>query len=455
MNMKKLTNYLLFIIPSILGIFLFLIPIKHAGTVMVPVGILIDKTYELVADQLGYIVLGLIVISAIGSTIAVGLKPKFITHNDLLKGLFEVTTPWLFIRLMSAVFAFLVVFQVGPEFIKSGNTGGVILYDLLTVLVPVFLFAGFLTTLLLNFGLLEFIGTYLSKVMRPIFKLPGRSSVDCITSWLGDGTVGVMITNQQYTQGYYNKYEASVISTCFSFVSITFSFVVIQTVNLSEYFVPFYATVLAAGLVAAIIIPRIPPLSRKKQTFYEGTEPKVFETIPTGQTIHQYALSSALEKARGHGNLINTARVFVSSGLMTVLNLWLAVVPAVMALGTIAVVIAEYTPIFELLGYPFYPILQVFNVPQALEASKTTVIGFADMLLPTIVATSGANPITNPMTLFIVASLSVSQLVYMSEVGGVIISSKIPIKIPELFLIFILRTLVTLPVIILAAHLIF
>jgi nucleoside recognition membrane protein YjiH len=452
--MKKLTNYLLFIIPSILGIFLFLIPIQYAGTLMVPVGILIDKTYELVADQLGYIVLALIVISAIGSIIA-AFKPKFITKNALLNGLFGVTTPWLFIRILAAVFAYFVVFQVGPEFIKSGNTGGVILYDLLTVLVPVFLFAGFLTTLLLNFGLLEFIGTYLSKVMRPIFKLPGRSSVDCITSWLGDGTVGVMITNQQYTQGYYTKYEASVISTCFSFVSITFSFVVIQTVNLSNYFVPFYLTVLAAGLVAAIIIPRIPPLSRKKQTFYEGVEPQVFETIPSGQTIHQYALSSALQKASEHGSLTKTARVFVSSGLMTVLNLWLAVVPAVMALGTIAVVIAEFTPIFEFLGYPFYPILQAFNVPQALEASRTTVIGFADMLLPTIVATSGATPITNPMTLFIVACLSVSQLVYMSEVGGVIISSKIPIKVPELFLIFILRTLVTLPVIILAAHIIF
>ena len=89
--------------------------------------------------------------------------------------------------------------------------------------------------------------------MRPVFNLPGRSAIDCIASWLGDGTIGVLLTSKQYEDGFYTKREAAVIGTTFSLVSITFSLVVINTVNLGNMFVPFYVTVTIASLVAAII----------------------------------------------------------------------------------------------------------------------------------------------------------------------------------------------------------
>ena len=60
------------------------------------------------------------------------------------------------------------------------------------------------------------------KVMRPLFKLPGRSSIDALTSWIGDGTIGVLLTSKQYEEGYYTKKEAAIIGTTFSVVSITF-----------------------------------------------------------------------------------------------------------------------------------------------------------------------------------------------------------------------------------------
>jgi nucleoside recognition membrane protein YjiH len=51
--------------------------------------------------------------------------------------------------------------------------------------------------------------------------------------------------------------------------------------------------------------------------------------------------------------------------------------------------------------------------------------------------------------------MSVTQLIYMSEVGALLLGSKIPVKLWELFVIFLLRTLVTLPVIAAVAHLLF
>ena len=59
------------------------------------------------------------------------------------------------------------------------------------------------------------------------------------------------------------------------------------------------------------------------------------------------------------------------------------------------------------------------------------------------------------MTRFIVAVVSVTQLLYLSEVGGLILGSKIPVNILELFLIFLERTVISLLIVCPLAHLIF
>ena len=332
--------------------------------------------------------------------------------------------------------------------IISGDTGAFVLNDLLTVLFSIFLFAGLFLPLLLNFGLLEFFGSLLTKIMRPVFKLPGRSSIDCITSWLGDGTLGIMLTNKQYEDGFYTEREAATISTTFSAVSITFSLVVINTVGLGNIFVPFYLTVPFAGIVAAVIVPRIYPLSKKKDTYYNGKTNKIDESIPEGYTSLSWGYEQAITKARKNSSI----KEFFADGAKNVLDMWVGVLPVVMCMATIALIIATYTPLFKILGVPFIPILQLLQVPEAVQASQTLVVGFADMLLPSVVAST---TITSEMTRFIVAAVSVTQLVYMSEVGGVLLGSKIPVNIKELIIIFIERTLITLPVIVLIANFIY
>ena len=174
--------------------------------------------------------------------------------------------------------------------ITEGGAGGFVLGDLLTVLVIIFAIAGLLLPLLLDFGLLEFVGALLTKVMRPLFKIPGRAAVDCFTSWIGDGTLGVMLTCNQYEGRYYSAREASVIATTFSAVSITFSIVVLAQVDLMEYFGLYYLMICLIGVVCAIICPRIPPLSLKKDTYL--VEGKAMpENIPSHrQSLPQKAL---------------------------------------------------------------------------------------------------------------------------------------------------------------------
>ncbi|MBF9296405.1 YjiH family protein, partial [Staphylococcus epidermidis] len=128
--------------------------------------------------------------------------------------------------------------------------------DLLPTLVAVFLFAALFLPLLMEYGLLEFLGPLFRPIMRPLFTLPGRSAVDNLASFIGDGTVGVLITSRQYEKGIYSKRESIVISTTFSVVSITFAIVIAQTIGLQQKFFVFYLTVIVSCLVAAMIMPR-------------------------------------------------------------------------------------------------------------------------------------------------------------------------------------------------------
>lgn len=447
-----------FLFPSLLGIFLFMLPISYNGSITILVAILSNGLQGLLAEQMLNILLVTVSISALGALITKLFKPYPILNNKFLTMLFNPSWVWLILRLLAFAFISIIVLvrkgYVVPEslmplveIITSADTGGLVLSDLLPVLFSIFLFAGLFLPLLLDFGLLEFIGCLLVRVMRPIFGLPGRAAIDCIASWLGDGTIGVLLTSKQYEEGFYTEREAVVIGTTFSLVSITFSLVVINTVGLGHLFVPFYLTVTFASLVAAIIMPKLPPLSRKRNILYDGSLPSSQEEL--GQVGHSLKTGFylATEKASSESFL---KRVLID-GFKNVLDMWLGVIPVVMAIGTLALILATYTPLFEILGLPFTPILNLLAVPEAAAASQTLIAGFADMLLPSVLATG----IESDMTRFIVASVSVTQLIYLSEVGALLLGSKIPVKLWELFIIFIERTLITLPIISLLAHLIF
>lgn len=441
-------NLWMFLIPSLLGLFLFMAPISYEGDITIPVAILAKTIQALFGDHLVGIVTSIIIFMASVSVLCRIKNPEFIARNAFLNGLFNPSSLWLLVRVIGGLAVAMTFFQIGPKAVWEENTGGLVLEGLLPTLFSVFIFAGLLLPLLLNFGLLELFGTLLSKVMRPIFNLPGRSAIDCMASWLGDGSVGILLTSKQYETKFYTQREAAVVGTTFSAVSITFSLVVLAQVELEHLFLPFYGAICLAGIIAAIIIPRIPPLSMKKDTFIDGTtRAKDADLVPVGHSNFSWGMELALEKA---GKVKSFKSVF-GEGVRNAIDMVFGVLPVVMGLGTIALVIAEYTPVFSILGQPFIPFLELLGVPEAVAASETIVVGFADMFIPAILASS----IDNEMTRFVIAAMSVTQLIYMSEVGALLLGSRIPVNIFELFVIFILRTLITLPVIAGIAHLIF
>ncbi|UZT80317.1 YjiH family protein [Ectopseudomonas chengduensis] len=443
-NPYSVRQLLIFLIPSLLGVLLFLTPIVYEEKVTIGLGVMADALKAAVSDQLPAIATGLLIVSAVLGLFGSLLKPRWLTERRALNDLFVLPPLWLALRVLGGLFAAMTFWQFGPEWVWNANTGGVVLKDLAPVLITFFLVAGLILPLLTDYGLMEFCGTLVRNVFRKIFGLPGRSAIDAIASWLGSGTVGVLITAQQYQKGFYSAREAAVIATNFSIASIAFSLLITSFMKLDHLFVPFYLTVVVAGLAAAIITPRIPPLSWKKDEYVVGVGKQINEDVPAGTSLLRWGLLQAVRRANANPSPGQMVKV----GVHNVVDIWLGLLPLVMAIGTVSLAIAEFTPIFNWLSAPIVPLLELLQLPEAAKAAPAMLVGFADMFLPAVLGKG----IESELTRFVVACVSLTQLIYMSEVGVLIIKAKLPLNLLELFVIFIIRTLITLPIIALMAH---
>src|SRR5690606_11718128 len=157
----SISTWLLFLIPSLLGIILFLVPIPTDEGWMVTIAVLANLMAGSIESIVPWIMMGILIVAALGSLVFITKKVNETDYVPFMDKLFNVNLFWTIVRILGAVFAVMVLFQVGPEPIWNENTGGLLLAGdgLLSFLFTIFLFAGLLLPLLMNFGLLEFFGT--------------------------------------------------------------------------------------------------------------------------------------------------------------------------------------------------------------------------------------------------------------------------------------------------------
>ena len=435
-----------FVLPSLVGVAMFLAPYPTEAGFNIGLGVLTDWAKGLLDAWLPVIAVVIVCLSALLSLYAVLVRPAWARDAKGIAAIFAVSRASAAVRAVGAVVACMILLGTGPAWITSGDTGGVILNDLMTVITIVFVFASFLLPFLTDFGLMEFIGTMLRRVVRPLFRLPGRAAVDAAASWFGSSIVGLVITTEQYDRGYYTEREALVIALNFSVVSVAFAKVVTDFAGLSEHFLPLYGTVVVSGLAAAVIVPRLPPLSRKRDR-YSPAGPATETDDAPGPGLLAHSLALAGERAAQAPGPAALAR----HGLRTTFDVWFGLLPLVMVIGTASLAVATHTPVFDWLSYPLVPFAELLRLPEAAAAAPALLVGFADQFLPVILGQS----IESELTRFVIACAAVTQLVYMSEVGAYLLKSKLSVSLPELFVVFVLRTLITVPICALFAHMIF
>lgn len=433
-----------FIVPSAIGVFLFLFPVRWKDSVNIPLGVISDVFATLIKPVASLALTIVITLSAIFSLATYLFKPKFIAENKLLSKLFTTSLPYVITRMLGAIVTIMCYFQIGPEFIISPDTGGTMM-GLLETLVAWFFAASFLMPFLMDYGLLEFVGTILRDFTRPLFRIPGRATIDLLASWVGNCNVGVVLTTQQYEKGYYTAREAITIASCFSAVSLPFCLVIAAMLGVDDKFPLFYAILCITGILSVVIMSRIPPLSKYPDEYYPLVGKQIQEEEPEGINKFQWGLKLAVEKA-SHGF---TLKQILYNGIDTWLGIVFSLTPIVMSFGTLALILATYTPIFEWLSLPFGYYLQVLGVEEAFKAAPATIVGFTDMFIPAVLAAN----IASYKTRFIIGILSLVQIIYMTEVGTLIVTSKMPIKFKGVLAIFLEKTIIALPIIVLLTNL--
>lgn len=448
-----------FILFSLIGVFLFLIPIPTAPdedgyrAFNISLGFAINWLEDQMSrvsvgeygpeddrSELGIhyvLMLVFITVSFLGAIYTKIAKPKFVMDTPMLKSAFLCSPVYFVSRGIGFALVWMMFLGLGPDIIIADYTGDVML-GLTASLVVLFILLGPTLPILTDFGLMEFVGVGMKKIVRPLFTVPGRAAIDLIASWFGSSNASILITREQLEKGQYTVREAAAITTNFSFVSLPFTFVVASFVGLQAQFLWFYLVMSITVFILALITPRIWPLSRIPDEYLADVGKKINEEVPEGVSGFQFALDSASERANA-----STAKDFAKSGADAYLGIFMDLIPVILAWGTIALVVAEETLLFTWISYPFGFVLELFRIEGAFDYAPAVLVGFVDMFIPAVMLESAP-----PSTAFILGVLSIVQLIYLSETGVMIMKSRMQLNIVKLFVIFLIRTIIALPIIV-------
>ncbi len=434
-----------FAVPSALGLFLFLSPV-YSGGWTIPIAVIQARVQSLMGVSLLLILVSLCVFTALASMAYSWFDFSWLPKSKLLGQIFKTSPFWTVLRILGAVFGVMFYMESGPDLIIGPRTGTAAYVEIGQPMLTIFVISCVFLPLLTNYGAMEFIGTLVRPLFIRLFRLPGRAAIDAAASFVAAASVGLLITIEQYRNGSYNAREAAAVATNFSVISVPFAVIIAGAANIDHLFFPWYISVAVACVIAAAITPRVPPLSRKPDTYFHEAQPAPEEDRSSGISLPRLALQKAVQRAEGAPGIHG----YVASSLRSMADAVFGVIGASMGMVVLVMILGRHTPVFAWLTIPLVPLLEVMGLGGADVAAPGILVGFLDQFVPALIATD----IDAELTRFVLAGLSVAQLIYMSEVGILLLRSILPLTFRDLVLIFLLRTAILLPVFVVAGNII-
>lgn len=406
---------------SAIGVFMFFVPITIGGKSTIPLDHAVSWLRTNVPDVLPYYALALIVAGA-----AYPWVTKTWRRN-------VTTMIFSILRVLGLVVGIMLVFQIGPAWLFEDDMGPFLLNALVIpvgLLVPI---GAVFLALLVGYGLMEFIGVVVRPFMVPVFKTPGRSAIDAVASFVGSYSLALLITNRVYLDGKYNRREALIIATGFSTVSATFMIVVAKALDLMDHWSLYFWSTLVITFVVTAISVRIWPLRSEPQEYAEGATPQP-ETNHEGSRLGAgwRAARATVAADPGVGRTILST---FKDGLVMAM----AILPSILSVGLLGLVLAKYTPLFDWMGYLFYPITWALQIPEPMLVAKAAALGVSEMFLPAALVAGSVMSVK-----FVIAVTSVSQIIFFSAMVPSLLGTQIPISIPRLLVIWFVRVVLSL-----------
>lgn len=446
-------NYIKNLIKAILcttaAIIIFFVPLELFGQDRnILFGTIINILINFLGSTWLWFIVGAVTLNSIGFIIGKYFSKKGSWLNEYYAEDSHITG---ILYLMGTAYAIMYAFKIGPHLIYSHEVGGVVIDSVALQVGWILPLGGMLVPLLLCFGGLEFVGTFIEPLMRPIFKLPGTSALNAIASFVGSSSIGVYLTSRIYRENQYTQREAVCIATCFSAVSVGFAALAADTVDLMPVFPQVYFSSIIIAFLIAFVLVRIPPISKKPDIYFDGTVQTDEDRKPNVKfnlDIFKIAVNRAVEKSHNSDSIAKE----LWKGLLDGCTLIPKVVALVTSIGISGLLVAQYTPIFTWLSIPMIPYLKLFGIPNAAQVAPSTLIGITEMYLPVLVIAGKGLEIG---ARYFVTVLALVQILFFSETIAVILTTGLPVNLKETLILFIQRTLVAIPIIALFMHILF
>lgn len=422
-----------------IAILIFFIPVTYEGKTDMVFGILYNFFIRILGDA------GLWMVSLlVAATGILSVYGKYFAKSGRLSDYFRedsMVHPILYLLGGFFTMAFTLDKTTAlsfPDVIVGPATGGTIVPAIVVAVFWIIVVSGVCMPFLLNYGFIDFIGSLMEPLMRPVWKVPGRAAVNAIASFVSSSSVGVLITSKLYRRGVYTEKEAVLVVTGFSAVSVGFAYMVIQTAGLEDRFLTVYFSSLVLTMVISAVIARIPPFNRKKDVYLDGrvqTDDDRRTQSVTGENVFKTGVDRMAKKAYTANPLPGEILSSLKDGM--------EVIPKVLgllaAVGTSSLIIAEKTPFFNYLGKIFEPLLYLLRVPNVKEIAPSFPVGIAEMFLPVLLIKNNIDMI-HPGARYMVVAVSIVQIIFFSETVVVMMATKLPLKLRELIIVFFERT---------------
>lgn len=398
---------------SAIGIIMFFIPFELFGKNT----ILFDHIASyLVREQRLISIIFLIILMLYGvfKPFIIGSWRKNITNKILS-----------FFKVLGLSIAILYLTDTAPMVLKSKDMLPFLFEKLafpVGIIVPI---GALILAFLIGFGLLEMVGVLMQPIMRPIWLTPGASAIDAVASFVGSYSVALLITNRVYLQGQYSAKEAVIIATGFSTVSTAFMVIIAKTLNIMSFWMIYFWSAMIVTFIVTAITARIPPISTMDN---HNSLPELPLTVRERLIV---AFETGINTAQSSGSLWRVLWLNLRDGI----EMAASIVPSILAIGLFGLILAKYSPIFDLLGIILYPFTWLVGLSEPMIVAKGISSGLAEMFLPSLILAD-----MDILIRFVVAIVSVSSIIFFSAMIPCLLSTQIPLSISKMLIIWFQRT---------------
>ena len=419
-------NVAKFIICSLLGIIVFFVKLPLGGSMQIPINWIVNLLKASIAAFIPYIVLAA---ALYGLYDCIFVQKAYKKPVDILFTVFKA------IGVVCIIFS---IFNFGPAFVIDPSVGPNVLTTLSMAVALTVIIGSILLPLLIDYGLANAVGVLLRPIMRPLFKLPGRTAVVSVTAYLANYSIGHMAVNKMYKAGQITTKEAFIVSTGFATASIVNYMVFANMLNIMDQWGIFFLLITLVTIIATAVQVRLYPTRNMPEEYFKGVtpdpEPEYSKNILKNAFDEGVATAG---KARPIGKMISEQ---VKMGFVILAR----IVPIAIFYMVVGILLNTYTPVFTWIGYIFWPFFKLMGFADLGTVIPATGMSIVDLMMVTATGAKALATVGLTMTSrFFLAALPVTAVVFLSGFVPSLMATEVPVRFYQLLVIWVIRVILS------------